>query len=397
MTRILIIEPHGSGHHATYLRWTVESVLERGWTPIVATVARVLDHPELQFLKTTPAVEVRLMEGIAPEHAAGGKFTILRREWDYWRRFRALARAEQTSAGLAAVVFPYLDYLFLISGLLSVPNAGAPWCGIAMRLWHEDMRSPNPPLSLRWRIARRLLGDDRCCALFCINPSVLTTPAEWFDTRQRTRLRYLPDPADTPPPADRAASRAGMQVVERQVCVLVFGAISERKGILELAAALLGDTRFEDHVLVVAGRMSDGMRAHLDEGPLAELQRQQRLRVLDRTLDAADQAQVFAAADIVWLGYVNHTGTSGVLVQAGLAGLPVIGCDAGEIGWQVKRGDLGEVADVRDPGAVRAALLRLADPRRRAACSDNGRRAFAAHSVANFKRMMSEALAEKVA
>jgi hypothetical protein len=63
----------------------------------------------------------------------------------------------------------------------------------------------------------------------------------------------------------------------------------------------------------------------------------------------------------------------------------------------VRRHDLGEVVEVQNPQGVCAALRRLHDPRRRAACAAYGRRAFAPHASANFKQMLTEALAPKVA
>jgi len=118
---------------------------------------------------------------------------------------------------------------------------------------------------------------------------------------------------------------------------------------------------------------------------------------LDRTLDSTDEGRVFAAADIAWLGYKGHLGTSGVLVLAGLAGLPVIGCVEGEIGFQVRRDALGEVVEVCKVDSVRAALARLSDPVRRGAYGANGQRIFASHSSARFKLALQAALEPEAA
>jgi glycosyltransferase involved in cell wall biosynthesis len=389
VSRILVIEPHESGHHATYLRWAVEGILERGWKAVIATSAKTLEHPEMHGLKDAPDVQVRLLDGVPPENAPHGKWAILRREWNYWRMFRRAVRDTRREGSLDAVIFPYIDYVMLSAGLLSAPNAGTPWCGISMRLWYVEPL-PSPPR--RWRIARRLLADRNCRALFCINPSVLEVPRAWLDPASRSKLRYLPDPAEPLQSLDRAASRAVLGVNAQQLVVLAFGAISDRQGVVELSEALIADARLANYVLVVAGRQSPAMRARMDLPPLSELATAKRLRVIDRVVDATEQAQFFAAADIVWLGYLDHLGTSGVLVQAALAGRAVIGCSAGEIGSQVRRHDLGEAIDVRDPAAVRAALLRLGDAARRTACETNGPRAFAGHDVPAFKRLLLDAL-----
>jgi hypothetical protein len=67
VTHVLIIEPYESGHHATYLRWTIEAIVERGWTAIVATTAPTLEHPELRAVRHAPGVQIRLIGRLPPE------------------------------------------------------------------------------------------------------------------------------------------------------------------------------------------------------------------------------------------------------------------------------------------------------------------------------------------
>src|SRR5215831_14642227 len=185
MNRVLIIEPHSTGHHATYLRWAIEAALEGGHAVTVATGAEVLAHPELQALLAAPSgIRVRLMEGLPDPGELESRWQIIGRELSYWRCFRRAVARELDEGPLGTVVFPYLDYLFFVAGLLSMPSGPVSWCGVAMRLWHHAPAGSPPSLTLRWRIARRLLADRRCRAMFCINSSVLSIPESWLDAQQ---------------------------------------------------------------------------------------------------------------------------------------------------------------------------------------------------------------------
>ena len=50
---------------------------------------------------------------------------------------------------------------------------------------------------------------------------------------------------------------------------------------------------------------------------------------MNRYLNMDEENMVFSAADVVWLGYQGHYHMSGVLVQAGVMGLPVVASDEG--------------------------------------------------------------------
>jgi hypothetical protein len=82
--------------------------------------------------------------------------------------------------------------------------------------------------------------------------------------------------------------------------------------------------------------------------------------LLDRFIEHSEEARLFAASDMVWLGYSNHYGGSGVLAQAIAANRPVLASEEGIIGWRTKKHGLGETFKVNDSiqvcDAIRALL-----------------------------------------
>ena len=62
---------------------------------------------------------------------------------------------------------------------------------------------------------------------------------------------------------------------------------------------------------------------------------------------------------MVWIGYRKFYGSSGVLMQAAKAGVPVVGCRQGLVGWTIARYRLGESVDIDDAAGVVAAIVRV--------------------------------------
>jgi glycosyltransferase involved in cell wall biosynthesis len=391
--RVLVLEPHSPGHHATYLRWIVEAIVARGWTAVVATTDKAMQHPLLGDLaQRGEGVEIRIVDADMPLGAISGRIEVMRRELLYWLAMRDVVRAEHASHALDAVVLPYLDYCFFTCCILGVPYGGVPWHVISMRLSAVGAASGDG-VPWRWRLVRRLLSSRSLATLFAISPSVRDLPTSWFSRSMTMKLQYLPDPAEQRGGVDRGAARARVGLRPEQLAVLVFGSIDERKGLGRLAAALAADSRLGDYVLIVAGAQAPDIRAAATEGALAQLRAAGRLIVLDRTLDDAEQALVFAAADVAWLGYERHAFMSGVLVLAGQAALPVIATDFGEIGVFVRRHRIGLLVDAEGDQSVRDALAALLNPALRNELGAQSLAALKGHTPERLKELLIAAIA----
>lgn len=392
--RVLIVEPHASGHHATYLRWVVEGVIARGWTAVVATTAEALEHPQLQNLACARGgVELRTIDFSVPVSANIGRLDIVRQELAHWWAIRRVVRAEVARGTVSAVVLPYVDYCFFACCALGVPDPRVPWHMISMRL--TVTAAPMATIPWKWRLARRLLQARSLGTLFAISPSVRRVPAAWLTSEMSRRLRYLPDPAEQRGSVDRNAARARLGLGPDRIAVLVFGSIDERKGLNRLGDALAADPALEPYVVVVAGKQSATLQQALAAEPFVSLRRQRRVIEMDRVIDDAEQALVFAAADIVWLGYEGHMYMSGVLVLAGLAALPVVATDDGEVGAFVREQEIGLLIEARGNESVCTALRRLLDEPLRHTFGRRVCAALASHTPADFKHALIAAIEER--
>ena len=99
---------------------------------------------------------------------------------------------------------------------------------------------------------------------------------------------------------------------------------------------------------------------------------------MNKFVDAESEQMVFAASDVVWLGYRGHFAMSGVLVLAAKARRVIIATRYGLIGWHTRVKRLGITVDVEDISSVKDALIQLADP----------------ETLSNYQRKMTAEFAE---
>lgn len=156
-------------------------------------------------------------------------------------------------------------------------------------------------------------------------------------------------PAGRCPPADgaaRASAREALGLPREAATIAYVGALAEEK---DVQAAVRATGRLADCRLVVVG-----------DGPLrAELEALARRHAPGRVVftGAGDPRAAFAAADVVCLPSLSE-GMPGVLIEAGLSGLPAVATAVGGVSEIVRDGATGRLVP---PGSVDALVPALAE------------------------------------
>jgi len=362
---------------------------------MIATTPAALTHPSLANIGTDVAdFKIHLIQRFPDADARIVRSAqLLRREFAYWKSFHETVIDVRRECPLDAVILPYVDYCFYALAILGSPFQELPWFGISMRLnLGQDPENGRFPMGVKRWIAKRVLAIRTLDILFAINPSVQDLPPDWCSTKLRSKLRYLPDPAEYAIVGTREESRATLGIATGLVAILVFGTIDERKGVDSLLNRLASDGSLEQYVVILAGRQSETVRSQLRVGAWADLLSSKRVIVIDRFLTDAEKNTIFTAADVAWLGYRNHIYMSGVLVLAGMAAMPVVGTPDGEIGRLITKYDLGVCVSIDRPAEVSSGLRAMLDVRTRAEMGQRARSAFASHTVENFGAEVANAI-----
>ena len=171
------------------------------------------------------------------------------------------------------------------------------------------------------------------------------------------RLLFSPDPAPdlsllaVPGRKPRDDGRRGL---------LIFGALSRRKGVVTLLRAIrhIAPERQRGLALRMVGRIAGEDRAEI-EAALSECRSanpDMAIELVDRFVTDAELAQEVVNCDVVLAPYQNHVGSSGVLFWAAAAGKPVIAQETGLMGYQARLHRLGTTTDTTDPQALARAI-----------------------------------------
>lgn len=405
----LIIEHDFTGHRWRYVEWAVQAYTEAGYHCMVVTDPGNQAHPLAQRMlaaQDAAAGNVASIVFTQPPPAVGsglGKLSYVR----FWRTFR---HAFQVAAGLrdiSLVLVPYADYFLYVLPLLGSPFANVPWVGITMRAnFHHSkvgVKSPHQPLvnAVKTWLFRRAVESGGMKTLLSIDPTL----PQWYPRGNgRTALAYLADPCPDALPADPVAARQRLGLGQSPegpespespphgagTYLLVYGAVTQRKGICELVTALAGHPRAP--TLVVAGQQDPQTRAFLQA---AASTLSPPPVIFDRFITNEEEADLFSACDAVWLGYKGHYGMSGVLVQAYRFGKPVIATTDGLIGWFCQGQELGPVLEDLSGPAIQRALDQLSRPVAAPAPQAASARAhlLARHTLSEFKQTLRRAAA----
>ena len=207
------------------------------------------------------------------------------------------------------------------------------------------------------------------------------------------RVVALPEAVEATLPRDEApaATRARLALEPGREMVLLFGSLDPRKGVRELLAALaqLPEPLARRVGLVMAGE-SVAVQSDIAMA-LAGLRRRGAVQTvhLDAFVPDAEMHRLFGAASLVVLPYQRHVGSSGVLVRAAAAGVPVLGQDYGMMGALIREHGLGLAVDTTSPAAIADGLVRFLDPSAHYPFDADAARAFAA---ANTEEAMASTL-----
>lgn len=403
MPRFLVADMQSDGHHARYIRWILQAPYMQEVKPILAGPRSLFEHSEVSDLSDR---FVRLEVDITPEtrHTIDNASSI----WGLWKRqcaYRSLyARAVKLANAMAPldmVFIAYTDHALDAWALLGTGFGDCPWFGINMHsVFHlgkmPGIVSPHrKDAFLRELLFRRLLRRKMMRKMLTIDPAMPEYVCSFLPPAEAQKVVYLPDPSVLFEQEPCAASRAELGIPPEAFTVLLYGALTPRKGVRELILAA-DSAQCPTHVhLLIAGRQDADVQEIMASAEARRLTLAGRLHCIEGYLDDNLERTVIRASQAMWIGYVDFYKMSAMLVLAVRNGLPSIFTCQGIIGYLGRKHRLGVEMDPHRIETAVAALNELAShfsEYRHAVCQ--AQVAFANHSIENQQKILSQTCRE---
>ena len=174
-----------------------------------------------------------------------------------------------------------------------------------------------------------------------------------------SKVVYTPDPGQLNFFFSQKFSKNYLKIKKNVFIILIYGAIKMSKGIKELICSLqyLNNNKIK---LIIAGKQTEDVKFFLKLEANKQLINTGQVIIFDGFINYKDEAILFSASDIVWVGYDdNFSGSSGVLHQAGLANKPVITNRLGLLGYLNKKYKIGSVVNLSSVIDIKNKILYL--------------------------------------
>jgi glycosyltransferase involved in cell wall biosynthesis len=241
---------------------------------------------------------------------------------------------------------------------------------------------------IRRALFRRSLRDRNLKAVLTIDPT-LVEYAQQHDAGLARKLVYVADPSERYDLPQRGEARAQLGIPSEAAVVLVYGAVSKRKGVCTLLEAAAQKSCPNRIHVILAGKQDSEIATFL-EGPVASaVAREGRLHVLNGYVPSALESTLLAAADCIWVAYSGFYTMSSALVFAGINGLPAITSEEGVIGYLGRQNGLGVEVKANSVPSALAALQRLSADPLLGSAGERGRVAFASHTAKIFQKTIA--------
>jgi len=392
---VLIYEPNAAGHRFHYVSLLAAGLQEIGVRPLLATTRGALqsDHfathlSEICHQKCPSGKDVSLEVFEVDKRAS--QFDL-----GEGKRFSEAIKSvcpEHLFVPTASQFTAALGKYFLLRKSFGKPGMGAE--GIHTGPGYAYPVSLSQKLKNRscMEIERRLPWTK----YGHIDPFQLNAIRGRFGSS--SKYQVTPDPAPTPPKLTKQQVRSHFGIPEDGSYLGCMATISVSKGILELLAAFSrAQKRMEDtDRLLLLGKFEPEL-FKLIQNRYPTLLEEQRIICIDRHLSEYDMNIAALAFDFVCAAHrIARPGSSGVILRAAAAGIPVLTGDQFWQGTIVPRFKLGWTCKVLDEEDFANALISSLSDCRKYRPSETSERFAKFHSEENFKAHWTELIRRKL-
>jgi glycosyltransferase involved in cell wall biosynthesis len=362
--RLVILEPDVEGHPREWLRHLIcfTAGAGAGGRNVVWLVVAPEVHADLATelaMQSTDRVRLLAMTPLEQKLCTHPRLAVsgFARWWTMRRYLRAL--------GAEAGHFLSIDHVSLplalglkaagcrLGGILFRPSVHYRALGSRRRRAREWVRDARKAI-----LYQLMLFNNAVRVVLTLDPYFPQYAAQCY--AHGGKVKAVPDPVHPAVNGTAADARIADGVPSDRTVFLLFGYLTERKGVLSLLQALrrLPADVASRAAVILAGKVEPEIRSAVDAccGAIRAEQPQLWLHVEDRRVTSGELDVLVRRCDVVLAPYQRFVGSSGVLLWAARLGKPVLTQDFGLLGRLVKDHRLGLATDCCNPERLAEAM-----------------------------------------
>lgn len=357
--KIMLFDLDCRGHHSSYILHLITYWRDRtlpGKLDIVVTPELVKQYPDILKPAESEQSNINFIAITLKEEANLKTVTSaldrFQRSFQEWRLVKKYIEITDCDHCLL---------MFLDSLLWRMSFGIKPSCSISSIFFRpirhyrffDNYQPSSRELFWEWR---EKLGLPRILALeqlenfFCLDPLAVNYFSKVYSETNGTNIVCLPDPVQTYNTSLQQVENLNQDLgieAGRKV-FLLFGSLSERKGLHELLEAIktLSPELSRQLCLLIIGPF-EGQQSQKLKPLIKQISQSQPIQIICHNKFVTDSQiePYFKIADFVLTPYQRHVGMSAILVRAAAANKPVLSADFGAMGEVVRSFGLGITID----------------------------------------------------
>lgn len=368
---ILVVEPSASGHHfALYGKLVVRALLEEGHSVFFLTTKEAVKNVSFDEIKNEVVgyesnFFLRYMRNVA-KPTSNSSYQLLKFQFRTYVSMKKSYKKVFSGSSIGHVFLINIDHIDKVLPVLGSPFGKTHFSGILMSIkFHINKMGLGAPSRSDFIYSILFSMTNRIKSLKKIGVVDEVFYKYFRDNNlNANKLSYIPDPVIMDLQIEKEDARKALGMPTESKVILIYGSVTERKGVKEAVAVILAAEN-KDISLLIAGKFSKEVCEFLSSAVCNTLADNGRLFKYDKFHGKEEESVVFSASDIVWLGYKsNFVGSSGVLYQAGEYGLPVVARKSGLISWLTAKYDLGVICNPDDVKETAKALEKIVEDKK---------------------------------
>ncbi len=368
--RLMLFDLNVSGHHPGYIQHLVKYWTENGIPgnlDVLVSPNFLKLHSDIVDLADPDKHRTKFV-AISPEEQVSleGKNFLAKRIILPFKEWEILCKYAR-DLGTTHCLIMYLDTLMLPVTLGK--KFPCPLSAIYFRPISHYSEFPNFEPSLReqlwlWRdkfYQSKIFRGEKLKNLFCLDPLAIPYLEKYQGSVQ---VSHLPDPVQIYNQSESELNelRESLGIEADRKVFLLFGSLSDRKGIHQLleAVLMLPADLAEKLCLLLVGPSVSLERTRM-ENRMAEILQSLPVQIIrcDQFISDPEIQAYFQIADVILAPYQRHVGMSAILVRAAAAQKPVLSSDYGLMGEITRRYELGLTVDSRFPKAIAQGMTQM--------------------------------------